>query len=42
MTKTECKDKILKYVKIQLNKLNLEQLNNLADKHTCKKKKKTT
>ncbi|AHB80965.1 hypothetical protein S-MbCM100_115 [Synechococcus phage S-MbCM100] len=42
VTKTECKEKILKHVNIQLNKLNAEQLNKLVAKHTGKKKKKKT
>jgi len=41
VTKTECKEKILKHVNTQLNKLNAEQLNKLVVKHTGKKKKKT-
>ncbi len=39
MTKTECKEKILKHVNTQLNKLNAEQLNKLVVKHTVKKRK---
>jgi len=38
MTKTECKEKLIKYFNVQLNKLNVEQLNKLVKKHTGKKK----
>ena len=37
MTKTECKEKLLNHVRVQLNKLNKKQLNDLVTKHTCKK-----
>jgi hypothetical protein len=38
VTKTECKEKLIKYVNAQLNKLNAEQLNKLVKKHTTKRK----
>ena len=39
VTKTECKEKILKHVNTQLNKLNVEQLNKLTAKYAVKKPK---
>ena len=40
VTRQECKEKILKHVNTQLNKLNAEQLNKLTVKYTGKKKTK--
>jgi hypothetical protein len=40
VTKIECKEKIIKYVNAQLNKLNVEQLNELVKKYTGNKKKR--